>query len=132
MDISQIITREEYNSTKELSYDHFCSLMTKLVKLCVEESLKTLPQVMAHVSASAAYLKKTSDDFYKANKDLNKHRRLMAETIMKVEGENPGLKYTEVLEKAAEEARKIIPNLTPETIDARRNLKTFDNKLKDL
>jgi len=134
MNIDQVITREEYNSIKKLSYDHFCVLLTRLMKLCVEESLKALPQVVAHISKNAAYLQKLTRDFYKDknNKDLNEHKRLVAETIEKIEGENPGMSYEDVLDKAAIEARKIIPNLTLKESDPRRNLKTFDSKLKDL
>lgn len=132
MNIDQVITREEYDSIKSLSYDHFRGFMTKLVKLCVEESLKTLPQVQSHIAASAAYLRKTTEEFYKNNKDLSKHRRLVAETIEKIEGENPGLSYNEILEKAAPVVREIIPKLSNVSAGGKINLRSFDSKLKDL
>ena len=132
MNIDQIITREEYDNIKTLSYDHFRGFMTKLIKLCVEESLKALPQVQAHVVANASYLRKVTNDFYDKNKDLTKHKRLVAETIEKIEGENPGMSYTEILKLTAPKVREIIHQLGNVSAGGKINLRAFDNKLKDL
>ena len=108
MDIDSIITEQEYNNMRNLSYDQFCIYIRRLVKLAVEESLKTLPTVVTHLAAQAAYLKELSDNFYKQNPDLAKEKMLMARCLEKVEGENPGLKYEDLLPKAARLARSRI------------------------
>ena len=132
MDIDQVITKEEYNSVRELNYTQFSTYLTRLVKLCVEEALKAIPQVATHMAAHAACMKKLNKDFYKANKDLVNHKRVVAEAIVKVESENPGMSYTDILDKAAVKAKEIIPNLNIKTEDGRRKLSTFDEKLGDL
>ena len=132
MDIDQVITKEEYNSVRELGYDQFSTYLTRLVKLCVEEALKAIPQVATHMAAHAAYMKKLNNDFYKANKDLVNHKRVVAEAIVKVESENPGMSYSNILDKAAVKAREVLPNLNLKTEDGRKKLSLFDDKLGDL
>ena len=132
MDIDQVITKEEYNSIRELNYTQFSTYLTRLVKLCVEEALKAIPQVATHMAAHAAYMKKLNTDFYTTNKDLANHKQVVAEAINKVESENPGMSYSNILDKAAVKARKILPDLKPKTEDGRRKLSLFDDKLEDL
>lgn len=132
MDISSVITREDYNGMKDLNYDQFCGYLMKLIKVCVEESLKSLPSVLTHLSNQVAYLKSLSDEFYKSNKDLNKHRKLMTQVIMSVEGRNPGMKYKEILEIAAKEARVIISEMDKTTDFNPKDLPHFDSHLGKL
>jgi hypothetical protein len=132
MDINSVITREEYTKVENLNYDQFCNYLMKLVKLCVEESLKSLPFVLTHLSSQVAYLKGLSDEFYKQNKDLNQHRKLMVQTIESVEGENPGKTYEEILKIAAGRARKVIAEMSKVTDTKPIELKQFDSKLKAL
>lgn len=132
MDINSVITREEYNKSSDLNYDQFCGFLMKLVKLCVEESLRSLPAVLTHLSSQAAYLKDLSDGFYKVNKDLNKHRKLMTQVIQSVEGRNPGMPYDDILKIAAEEARVIISEMGKTTDFNPKDLPHFDSKLKEL
>lgn len=132
MDINSVITREEYNNIGDLNYDQFCGYLMKLVKLCVEESLKALPSVMTHLSSQATYLKDLSSKFYKNNKDLNQHRPLITQIMMKVEGENPGMTYEKVIEESAKRAREVISKTGKETSFGSRNLPVFDSKLKGL
>jgi len=132
MDINSVVTREEYNNMRNLNYDQFCGYLMKLVKLCVEESLRSLPSVMVHLSSQAAYLKSLSDKFYADNKDLSEHRGIVTKVIEKMEAMNPGETYEEVLKLAAEEARKIVSNIPEETSFGPRNLKQFDSHLRRL
>ena len=132
MKIDDIITEAEYNSIKELKYDQFCIYMSRLVKLCVEEALKALPFVLTHLSNQAVYLKEMSDKFYVDNKDLAKHRKIMAQEIEKAEGKNPGKKYEEVVEIAAIEARKIVANMGKVTDFNPKKIERFDSHLGKL
>lgn len=134
MDISSVITKEEFDKVKDFNYDTLNDYVTKLVKLCVEESLKALPSVMTHLSSQAAYLSGLSTEFYKNNKDLDtkSNRRIMAQSIESVEGDSPGKTYAEILDLAAPKARDIISKLnqTPEHKDV--DIKQFESHLGKL
>jgi hypothetical protein len=132
MNVESIITEQEYNSIRQVSYKDFTVYTMRLVKLCVEESLKTLPSVINHLSRQASYLKDLSDAFYDKNKDLIDHKPLVASVIESIEIENPGLKYGEILEKAAPEARRKIEILSKIKDQDRRPLTEYDSKLKEL
>ena len=132
MDVESVITEQEYNSIWQVSYKDFTVYIMRLVKLCVEESLKTLPVVIDHLSRQAAYLKELSDAFYTDNKDLANHKRLVASVIEQIEIANPGMKYGEILEKAAPEARKKINMLSKFDDKPRGPIKEYDSKLKEL
>lgn len=135
MNIDQIITKEEFDKIEKFDYDTLVRFVTRLVKFNVEESLKTLPLVMTHLSSQAAYLRELSTEFYKANKDLNTpdNKKIMSQTIEAMEGENPGKTYEEVLRLAAIKARDIISkvNQTPVAKD-KPELKQFESHLGKL
>ena len=132
MDVESVITEQEYNNIRQLSYNDFTVYVMRLVKLCVEEALKTLPVVIDHLSRQASYLKELSETFYNDNKDLVDHKRLVASVIEQTEIDNPGMKYSEILEKAAPEARKKIAMLSRIKDQDRRPIKEYDSKLKEL
>lgn len=132
MKIEEIITEQEYKSVKTLTYDQFCIYTTRLIKKCVEESLKSLPGVIQHLSAQITYLKTLSEEFYKKNKDLVPHKKLMADLVEKAENDNPGLRYEKVIEIAAGEARKAISNTKPKEGPGRRQLDFYDKRLEDI
>lgn len=133
MDIESIITEQEYNGIKSLPYAAFCTYLRRLVKLSVEESLKALPTVVTHLASQAAYLKQVSEEFYQKNPDLAKERKLVALSLEKVESENPGLAYADLLPKAARLARSKISAKKILTDSSKRdNLETYDKRLGTL
>lgn len=132
MDIEGVITEQEYNSVRSLPYKDFTVYAMRFVKLCVEESLKTLPTVLDHLAKQATYLKGLSDTFYKDNKDLAEHKRLVAAVIEVTEANNPGLKYSEILKKVAPEARRRVSLLKETKDDARKPISDYDSKLGEL
>lgn len=132
MKIEDIITEQEFKTIRSLTYDQFSMYAVRLIKKCVEEALKSLPGVVQHLSAQITYLKALSEEFYKNNKDLVPHKKLMAELIEKAESENPGLKYERVVEKAASEARRLIARKQLEEGPGRKHLNVYDERLKDI
>lgn len=132
MDIDSVITEQEYNDARNLSYKDFTIFLMRLVKLCVEESLKTLPSVLNHLVKQTAYLKDLSDAFYKDHQDLAQHKRLTAAVIEKIEAANPGMKYAEILKKAAPEARRRISLLKDIKDSDRKSVAHYDGKLGEL
>ena len=134
MEINSIITKEEYDKVKGLDYDIFSKYIIRLVKLCVEESLKSLPSVMTHLSSQAAYLSGLSAKFYKDNKDLDTkpNRKIMAQAIESIEGNNPGKSYPKILTLAAKDARNIISKVNQASEHGNIDLKQFDSHLGKL
>ena len=132
MDINQVITKEEYDKLKDFSYDQFSMYLTRMVKLCVEESLKALPSVMTHLSSQASYLKGTSDKFYGNNKDLDKNRKIMAQNIEVIESENPGKSIDGILKLAAVKSREVISKLNQTVEHKNVDIEKFDSHLGKL
>jgi len=134
MDINSIITKEEFENIKELNYSTFNTYLIRLIKLCVEESLKSIPSIMTHLTSQISYLKGLSDDFYKNNKDLDtdSNRKIMAQAIETIESENPGKSYTEILKLAAPKARKIISKVNQVPEPKKVELKQFESRLGKL
>ena len=134
MNIEYIITREEYEKMKVVTYDQACEILTRVVKKSVEEALRVLPMVQAHITSQVSYLKKLSDNFYDANKDLNAHRPIVSQVIETLEASNPGISYEKVLKLAAPKARERILTLNKadQSPGPKRNLSLIDNRMKDL
>jgi predicted unusual protein kinase regulating ubiquinone biosynthesis (AarF/ABC1/UbiB family) len=80
----------------------------KLCKRAAEEALRTMPQVVDHLTKQSMYLQKLSRKFYKDNPDLEPHKDLVRDIIMQMEGENPGDTYEQVLDKTKEKVRTVI------------------------
>ena len=108
MKISEVVTEKEFNSFKEMNYDQFCLVLSKVANYCIEESLKNLPHVITSLTNQAAYLKSLSEEFYERNKDLAAHKDLVAKTIERVEANNPGMDFKEVLSIAAPRIRQTL------------------------
>lgn len=84
----------------------------QLVHIAVEEALKVLPGVMKSLMVQAAYVQKLNDSFYKDHGDLVNHKDLVLQTLERIEGSNPGTPYEKILEKTAEEVRKVVRGVT--------------------
>lgn len=134
MDIKSVISNEEYSNLKSLNYDQFCTFLTKLVKLSVEESLKALPHVMSHMAKQAGYLKALSTKFYTDNKELALHKPLVSKIIEQTESENPGAPLEKILDISSKKAKKLIPEINSARSNQSgiKDLQHFDSKLKDL
>lgn len=131
MDIDSVITKEEYESISSLTYEQFTDYLMRLVKLCVEESLKSLPAVVNHIAKEAEYLNKLSSEFYINNKDLRGHKKLVASVIETVEAEHPEMTYEEILQIAANKAKQIISSGTKQDGNL-ISMNKFENKLEDI
>ena len=78
--------------------DDFQNWEDGICSRAVEEALRVMPNVVDHLTKQSFVMKKLSDNFYEKNKDLKGHKELVVQTIEKVEGENPGKNYREILE----------------------------------
>jgi hypothetical protein len=131
IDLSNIFSKEEYYKTEKLSYEQFCDLIHKIVKLSVEESLKALPQLVIHLTNQAAHLKNLSTKFYNDNELFKSNKTLVSQEIEKAEIENPGKPYEDVL-KVARKRLDDIFNLNNNPVHNPKDLTFFDKKLGEL
>lgn len=111
----EFITVEEYEDLNGSSYhiyvDKLNEILNRVYDKAVEDTLRSIPQVVGSLSKHAVKLNELSKDFYKTNPDLTDHKELVGKTISKIESENPGLAYEEVLKKVLPEVRNSVSKL---------------------
>jgi len=101
-----------------------------LIHIAVQEALKVLPIVNENLVRRSAVLHKKSEEFYTSNQDLLEHKPVVAQVIERIESENPGLSFDEVLKRAAPEARTAIGaevGIQKKTFGPTKNLQNLDD-----
>ena len=78
----------------------------EIVAEAVEKALLALPEVIGNLIIQQMSYVKNSRQFYKDHPEFAKRKDLVAAIMEKVEGEFPGIKYEEILEKAVPLIRK--------------------------
>ena len=71
-----------------------------IINEAVEKALLVLPEVVGNLMMSQARNQKLIKDFYEKHPDLVPNPHIVAATVEKVEGDNPGMKYEEILAKS--------------------------------
>lgn len=130
MDITKVVSEEEFNTLGTISYARFCDLLSSIIKVAVEESLRNLPSVMSHLLHQTSHLKALSDKFYTENKDLVNHKEEVSKTIEHLEALHPGKPLSELMTMAPVEVRKrltLISNV--KTVSNTIDRKALDNNL---
>lgn len=105
-----IVSYENFEAIRQgtITYEEFNKLVEELISLSVERSLQSLPSVVDYMVRQTTYLKQLSESFYKENEDLASHRDQVTRVIERLESENPGKSYEDLLEMAATRTRDII------------------------
>ena len=71
-----------------------------IINEAVEKALLALPEVIGSLMMSQAMNQKLIKDFYEKHPDLVSSPHIVAATVEQVEGNNPGMKYEEILAKS--------------------------------
>jgi len=71
-----------------------------IINEAVEKALLVLPEVVGNLMMSQARNQKLIKEFYTKHPDLVSNEHIVAATVEQVEGNNPGLKYEEILTKS--------------------------------
>lgn len=97
-------------------YDRFCkgemdisevnAFIEGLINEGGERILRGLPQMVDFLVQQAGTVRKLADEFYRDYPDLVGHKDLVRKILEKVEAENPGKKYGELLKKVGPEVRE--------------------------
>jgi hypothetical protein len=71
-----------------------------IINEAVEKALLKLPEVVGNLLMNQANILRLTRTFYEKNPELTNSKDIVASVIENLEGNNPGLKYEELLEKA--------------------------------
>lgn len=80
----------------------------KAIHAAIERVLLKLPDTAISMVNERMARTFTEEEFFKDHSDLKEHRDLVMAAAGKIEGENPGKRFKEILEAAIPEARKMI------------------------
>ena len=117
------VTEEDFNAMQE-----------RTCQRAVEMAMRTVPQVVDHVTKQAFLLRKLSHEFYKNNPELAQDKELVARTIEKLEGDNPGATYEQLLAKVpgkVQELKQAKEKLLPDPVK-RPDTKKLDDRFGEL
>jgi hypothetical protein len=110
------------------------SAFEELVSVAVQEALRLLPAVNEVILKQAGGISALSTKFYQDNPELVSQKKLVAQTIERLESENPGMDFEQLLKLAGPEAKraaKLIPN-QPTAGPKRRRLDEIDSVVGNL
>lgn len=96
-----------------------------LVQLAVQEALRMLPIINENIIRQSAVIHKASSEFYEKNPELVPHKKMVAEVIERIESEEPGLGFDQILRRAAPEAKKLTQLGAP--IQTKKRLAELDD-----
>lgn len=99
----------------------------ELIDLAVQEALRALPLVIDNITKQTAVMRTCSEKFYSENPELQNHKPLVAETLQRVESENPGASYETLLAKTKPQ---VFANLNAATKFGSGSAKTTAKKLE--
>ena len=83
------------------------SFADAICKRAVEETLRTIPQVVDHCTKQAIFLREKAHKFYKDNPDLVEERPLVQRAMHELEVENPGMNYDDLINNLAEKVKTV-------------------------
>lgn len=106
------------------------SAITELMHLTIQETLKALPIINENLVKRSAFLQQKSIEFYEQNPELAKHKPLVAEVIQRIEAQNPGMDFEDILKHAKVDTKKTLDLRTKTVQDGgvgSNNLKKLDD-----
>ena len=95
-------------STKMITEEERNSIIKEASEKATEKALLLLPETIGNLMAQQAVLHKLNREFYSKYPEFNKQREAAASVIEKIEGENPLMKYEDILKKAPQQIRQRI------------------------
>lgn len=104
------LTEEELHQILAGSVTTLNEVLTRVNQQAVENTLRMLPSVVHNLVIQVSDLKETTDKFYKDHPELSSHKNFVAQALEKVEGQNPGMSTSDLLNRALPEVKKLIAN----------------------
>lgn len=78
----------------------------EIIDKAVEKAMLVLPEVVGNLMAQHVALSKMNSKFYAEHPEFAARKDIVASVIEKIDGENPLMKYEDLLVKAIPEIRK--------------------------
>jgi hypothetical protein len=72
----------------------------RIINKAVEKTLLAIPEVVGNLIMSQIDMVRLNKSFYESNPEFKTSKELVASLVEKIENENPGLKYEEILSRA--------------------------------
>ena len=94
--------------TKMITEEERNFIIKEAIEKATEKALLLLPETIGNLMAQQAVLHKLNREFYSKYPEFNKQREAAASVIEKIEGENPLMKYEDILKKAPQQIRQRI------------------------
>uniref|UniRef100_A0A6M3JFP2 Uncharacterized protein n=1 Tax=viral metagenome TaxID=1070528 RepID=A0A6M3JFP2_9ZZZZ len=96
----------------------------EIIDKAVEKALLMLPEVVGNLMAQHVALSKVNSKFYADHPEFKEKKEIVASIVEKIEGENPLMKYEDLLDKAIPSIRQRIKDagnlstdIVPTTLD---------------
>ena len=96
----------------------------EIIDKAVEKALLLLPETVGSLMANQATLHKLNREFYTKYPEFNEQREATASVIEKIEGDNPLMKYEDILKEAPPQIRQRIntmKNLNMDNVSKKPN-----------
>jgi hypothetical protein len=93
---------------REKFVDFMKGVLKKTAIASTEQALRRLPEVAKKLSKQSTQLQTLRNRFYSANKDLSKHKEVVALVANKIAAEDPNASVEDVLKKTAPRVRKML------------------------
>ena len=107
-----MLSEQEKNEMIEIIWPlllpRIIALIEEGTNKAVEKTLLLTPEVIGNLMAQQSVLHKLNREFYTKYPEFNKQREAVASVIEKIEGENPLMKYEDILKKAPQKIKERI------------------------
>lgn len=115
----QFVTREELAVIKNEvdGLEKLNEVLTRVYETAYEDILRAIPTVLGNVSKHMGAVQGIVRKFFEDNKEFRGHESLVQEFIGKIEGENPGLPYEEIVKLAKPEIESALIRLVKMPIE---------------
>ena len=117
------ITEAEYKDAMQ-SKEAFEALFLRLSNSILEHALVMLPRVTAQLIKTSVSIQNMSEDFMSKNKEFKGNEAIVQKIVSKVEGENPGATYQDILDKAVPVIKDTLAKAGQMTLDFKKIVET--------
>jgi hypothetical protein len=119
-----MLSQEDKQEIKDIIHKTLHSFIPEIAARAAEINLLSIPETVGNMMKEQAIQTKLNKDFYDKYKHFKPCKKLVASVIEKVDSENPGLDYENILKKSVpliEERISIEKNLNMTDIDQNPN-----------
>jgi hypothetical protein len=91
--------------------------MDMIATKAVEKILLRMPEVIGNLMSHHAMVNKVNKEFYEKNPDLKNHKEVVVSVLQAYEGNNPSMKYEDLLSNALYDIRKKVNMIQSVNLD---------------